>query len=304
MTPNKHYIIVGLFMIVGVIAMLFIGFWLSFGLNTVKLNNYMATFHTPVDGLTMNADVKFNGVSIGSVSHIRIDKKTPGDTVVTLAIQAGTPITTNTYAILKAQGITGLSYIGLQINDKEPSTTFVEPTDQAPYPDIPTRPSLFSSISNQIADITEDIDTTARHIALVFSKKNVQHLSQTLENIDSITTNIASNNQQISNSLASIDNLLSMLSKNSKKYDKLMDNVTETSASITKATSELYKMSEKINNQTLQGINQTVLPSLTQSINQLNSAAAQADLLFGKLNKNPAVLVRGQKPLQPGPGEE
>jgi phospholipid/cholesterol/gamma-HCH transport system substrate-binding protein len=303
MNTNKHYILVGIFMIIGVVAMVFIGIWLSFGLNNVKLNNYIAIFKEPVDGLTMNASVKFNGVSIGNVIKIEIDTNSPGNTIVTLAIQEGTPITTNTYATLKPQGITGLSYIGLQTDSKKLSKKLVEPSNAPPYPTIPTKPSLFNNISKQLSDVTTNIDKTAKNISSMFSKQNFDHVHNILANVDSITKNIADNNEKITQSIVSIEKLLSIFASNSKKYNKLMANLTQTSNSIAQTSAELYLISEKFNNQTLPGINQSLLPNINQSMKNFNAATIELDQLLKTLNLNPSALVRGTSAPLRGPGE-
>lgn len=56
----------------------------------------------------------FRGVQIGEVRTITINPKNAEEVLVTIRVQENAPIKENTYAVIEAQGITGLSFIQLQ----------------------------------------------------------------------------------------------------------------------------------------------------------------------------------------------
>lgn len=57
---------------------------------------------------------KLNGVTIGEVRKITINPKNAEEVLVVIRVEESAPIKEETYALIQAQGITGLSFIQLQ----------------------------------------------------------------------------------------------------------------------------------------------------------------------------------------------
>jgi phospholipid/cholesterol/gamma-HCH transport system substrate-binding protein len=75
---------------------------------------YYIVFDDTVYGLERGADVYFNGVRVGSVSKIAIDRDDIRLVRVDVEVEASTPIHTDTKAYLRLAGITGLKVIDLR----------------------------------------------------------------------------------------------------------------------------------------------------------------------------------------------
>ncbi len=76
-------------------------------------DSYEIRYDISVSGLEIGAPVKFNGVRVGRVERIWIDPHQVSRTLVSISLQAKTPVKENTRAILNIQGITGLKFIEL-----------------------------------------------------------------------------------------------------------------------------------------------------------------------------------------------
>ena len=76
-------------------------------------DRYYVRYDISVSGLEVGAPVKYNGVRVGRVESIRIDPEMVSRSLVTVSLQAGTPVKSNARAILSVQGITGLKFIEL-----------------------------------------------------------------------------------------------------------------------------------------------------------------------------------------------
>ena len=265
---KKHYFLVGMFTIICIILMIFIGVWLSFGLHKKEVYHYTAIFHESVDGLYTNGSVKFNGVNIGTIKKISLDQKHPGNTIIDIDVNVGTPVTKDTYATLKSQGITGLSYISLQIDNPNTKQILIQPKEEPPYTIIPTKPSLFSNITSQLSHVSVNIGELTDHISKLFDKKNINNINKTLENIQVASQNLSS-------------------------VTVKANNVIQQSNSI----------ATKLNSNTIPLLNKALLPGLIETVSQLNSTRQQLSKLLTTLNDNPSVLVRGSNPPKPGPGE-
>ncbi len=112
METRAHFIIIGLFTILGILGGL--GFFLWLG--SVQIDRQYAQYGVLFDnvsGLDESADVLFNGVAVGSVTDIRIWERDPSRAYVALEIDATTPIAVDTIAQLESQGVTGVAYIAL-----------------------------------------------------------------------------------------------------------------------------------------------------------------------------------------------
>ena len=76
--------------------------------------DYKVEFTGSVLGLETGADVLLNGVRVGQVSGIAVSPANVSRVRVTLSVDAGTPVKTDTHAILAYAGITGLKVIDLR----------------------------------------------------------------------------------------------------------------------------------------------------------------------------------------------
>ena len=112
METRAHFIIIGLFTILGILGGLGFFLWLA----SVQIDRQYAQYGVLFDsvtGLDQSADVLFNGVAVGRVTGIRIWENDPSKAYVALEIDAATPIAVDTIAQLESQGVTGVAYIAL-----------------------------------------------------------------------------------------------------------------------------------------------------------------------------------------------
>ncbi len=291
---NKNrYFIVGLFIIIVTIGMIFIGFWLAFGLNDTKYNTYLARFNESVDGLNLNAPVNYNGVNIGKVTDINIDHKNPSIVIVTMQIQEGVPIFTNTYASLVPQGITGQVYISFSLKGKSPQAA-LPPTKEAPFPVIQTKASFLTNIVNQMSVLAEQVTNISKRVGQIVDTDNVKKVDDILSNLQTISNSIAKNSQAINQSLTSLNIVLKNAAISSNKLNSLMSNVEQASKAIAATSQDVSKISQSLQTQTIQGFNNVILPELGQTLASVNQSARELNQLVSKLNNNPSILVRGQ----------
>src|SRR6185295_7414285 len=116
---NRAYAFaVGLFTLLLGAGVVFAAMWLS-GKTEVRAS-YMLETHFPVTGLNVQAPVRFRGVEVGKVEKIEFEPKDARVILVRVAVSAETPITKGTYAQLGSQGVTGLAYVILDDEGKDP----------------------------------------------------------------------------------------------------------------------------------------------------------------------------------------
>ncbi|MEO7736056.1 MAG: MlaD family protein [Kofleriaceae bacterium] len=114
MQAKAQKIRVGLFtagtlFLVGFVLIVFGGmrFW-------EKSDSYSIVFDDSVIGLETGAEVYMNGIKVGSVKGIQVAPEDIRKVVVRIKLKGGTPIHTDTRAMLQYAGITGLKIIDLR----------------------------------------------------------------------------------------------------------------------------------------------------------------------------------------------
>jgi phospholipid/cholesterol/gamma-HCH transport system substrate-binding protein len=189
METDKHYFFEGLFIIgLGVASALFF-VWLQ---NSGHRDDviYRIHFQESVSGLSPGDAVKFDGVDVGSVKTMQIDKLDPRLVQVDVSLRKDTPVKTDTRATLAMKGITGVETIELSGGTAD-SQNLLATTPSGQVPEIPTEKSKlaqvleelpllvrkFSSIEDQAKKVVTDIGGVTNEIkenptVLLFKPKN------------------------------------------------------------------------------------------------------------------------------------
>src|SRR6516162_8604450 len=107
MERNANYALVGLISTMLLIALIVFVFWLTNFALSAKYDVYDIVFHGPIQGLSKGGDVQFNGIKVGEVTDLSLDKKDPNLVVAVARVTADTPIRVDSVATLEPQGITG-----------------------------------------------------------------------------------------------------------------------------------------------------------------------------------------------------
>ena len=109
-----NYALVGAFVLALGAALVAGALWLAAGgAWQKKYDTYLAVEDESVAGLNLDAPVKYNGVDVGKVQAIHLDRINPQRVNLLFSIERGTPIKEDTIAVLKTQGLTGIAYVEL-----------------------------------------------------------------------------------------------------------------------------------------------------------------------------------------------
>ena len=122
-----------------------------------------------MDGVTTSSVVKYNGVEVGKVKAIMLDNTDPRNVTVDINITQGINVTTATFATLKSQGVTGMSYVALNL--KTESFVAIKPHNTEPYPQIPAQLSLLFSLSEQAQSVTTNVKDISSQVKALLNEK-------------------------------------------------------------------------------------------------------------------------------------
>ena len=181
METNVNYTIVGIFVITLLSAAIFGIIWLSSGFSIGNFSTYQINMEESVSGLNVDSPVEFNGVSVGSIKSIELDRNNTQLVILLLDIKVGTPITAGTTATLKTRGITGINYVALKDDNMDPAP--LKALRGEKYPVIETTPSLLLRIDAAFSTFSENFQRITKAIDSVLDKENQRALRDLLANL-------------------------------------------------------------------------------------------------------------------------
>ncbi len=302
MRDNKQYLIVGLFVLIAATVLISVWLWFS-SHNRQVYNTYMAPFKEAVDGVTTNSVVKYNGVEVGKVKRIELDPRDPHAVLLYLDILEQVSINKKAVASMKAQGVTGMFYISINVPPDAKSGENIKPHNDAPYPVIATKESLLSGLTGQAQAIANNLGNLSSDMRELLNEKNIKHVSNILGNLDKVSEELAKHSEDVGDSVKAINKILGGIQKNSENLNVTFSKIQNLTQTITETASNANGLVSDVQNNTLQNINTVLLPNINSTMSHMNQASYQLEQLLKMLNQNPAVLVRGKTTKPLGPGE-
>ncbi len=281
METKVNFSIVGAFVIVLGAALIAGALWLASGGAWQKeYDTFWAIENESVAGLNLNAPVKYNGVDIGKVSRIDLDRANPERVILSFAIERGAPVKEDTIAVLKTQGLTGITYVELSGGAlNSPPLRAVAPNR---YPVIQTKPSLSARLENVLTSVLGKLDSTSNNINAVLSPEN-----------QSAFKNILGNTAQAT---AKLGPLIDRVGRSADSIGKMGTDLSNAGASASKAADGLGAGVKRLGSETL--------PEIEHLLGELGSLSNSLKRLSDQTTRDPSGLIFGRTPVPSGPGEQ
>jgi phospholipid/cholesterol/gamma-HCH transport system substrate-binding protein len=178
MARQKTNLIIGLFVILGVVMGVVAIIWVGATSYFQKGTTYISYFDESVQGLQLNSVVKFRGVDVGLVENIRVapDNRHIG---VVMKVNMKEDLQKKYVAQLKSAGITGIMFVELDLikpGDPDFSPKIDFPSE---YPIIGARPSELQRLmagANEIVEKFNKIDAKGISDQLINTTKALEEL--------------------------------------------------------------------------------------------------------------------------------
>jgi len=300
MERNANYALVGavtLFLFMGLVVFVV---WLAKLSFNQEYDQYDILFVGPVRGLSEGGEVHFNGIKVGEVAKIALDKSDPNRVIARARVTSDVPIRTDSYATLEPQGITGVNYV--QITAGTPDKKLLKDTvENGKVPVIRSQRSALSDLLEGGGTVlTRTIEALDR-MNRVLSDENVKTFSAALNDVQAVTSELRERKAIIADAqkaLQSIDATAQSITDLSKSTESLVSGDAKRSlAELADAATELKGaakdargMISKLEGPT-SDFASTGLPQLSAAIVTLQSAAESLDRLVGDVEQNPRGLV-------------
>ncbi len=300
MERNAHYAVVG-----AVSAALFIGLlvfaaWLARLQFTSQYAVYDIDFQGPVRGLSQGGEVYFNGIKIGDVTKLSLDRRDPNRVVARARVSAEAPIKTDSTGSLEPMGVTGVSYI--QITAGGPGRPLLrDVTPQGAIPVIRTTRSALESLLEGGGDVLARSVEALDRVNTLLSDKNMQDFTATLANVRDATA-LAKAQGPL---LADLDATLKGLSVTSRHIDTLaassnallngqgrttLADLDAAAVQLRATASDARSFVAQVRGPT-QDFTANGLPQLSRAVISLQTAAESLDRLVGEVEQNPRELL-------------
>ena len=284
--------------IIGVIGLVF--FYL--GSNFLKgidffspINRYYALYEN-VDGLIVANPIIVNGFTVGRVSDIKILQNRENKILVSMDIDEGLVIGSNSKATLSSNDFLGSKAIVLTIGD------ITNPIDEGDTINSEIAGGL-SELLEKATPITDNLGVTISRLNDILSslRGSGDMITSTLGNLNDVLTNtndlIDNNEETLTNTLSNLNNLTEDLSQKLKDIDPIIEGANNMITNFNKVDFEstfnqidilLSSVNGVFDNlESGEGGTLSLLLSDDSLYNNLNKTAFDLDKLLKHINENP-----------------
>lgn len=187
METRARYVLVGAFTLVAIAALLGFLLWLA----KVEINRAYAQYDIVFDtvsGLSEDSIVRYNGVDVGTVLSIDLDRENPQLVRVRIEISAATPVRQDTVATLSSQGVTGVSFVALA--GGSPTSDPLRTGLSAEVPVITSQPSVVQELTDAAPDLLKEAKALIQDVRAFTTLENREAIAAILENVEAMTARL------------------------------------------------------------------------------------------------------------------
>jgi phospholipid/cholesterol/gamma-HCH transport system substrate-binding protein len=320
MNNRVNYTFVGSFVLVGIILILSLSYWMLRPSDDAKISQFNIYFDESVLGLNIDAPVKYRGISVGKVTHLKISPNNSEQVEVHISILSSTPIKESTVARLTAQGITGLTYINLTLG-KESSPELKKKAGER-YPTIKTVPSFFENMEQSLDGLSIDLTKTLMGTHKLLNDKNqveianilknsaslseklnkllddetITHLQKASENLDSLTYKV---DKLMPNIDGFIDKSVAWENSISGSFDSIMQSYVGITASMME-----IKRAVASGEFNLKEISSGVVPTMNKTFIDMQQLMIKLDSALKQYKRSPSDMLFKEATIKKAPGEK
>jgi phospholipid/cholesterol/gamma-HCH transport system substrate-binding protein len=208
METNAKYVVIGSVVMSAIAAAFLWILWL--GQAQREYDEYDIIFTERVSGLSDGAAVRFNGIQKGEVVDLSIDPTNPSIVVARVRVEKDTPVKTDTKVELEFVGFTGLAII--QFVGGSSNAPLLKEVSEERVPNISADMSGFGAFLEGSGDVMAQANR-------LLSDENISSVSRTITNIETLTSAFAANEDDIVATLENLNSITTDLAQVTAKLD-------------------------------------------------------------------------------------
>ena len=319
MNNKVNYTLVGFLVIVGVAMILGFSYWLLKPTVETKTTKYNIYFDESVLGLNIDAPVKYRGIRVGKVSHLRISPTNSERVEVQVTILKSTPIKESTVARLTAQGITGLSYINLSLGANNAPELVCKGDEE--YPVIRTVPSFFENFEKSLGTVSGKLSQTLTRTEELLGDDNQQQINLLLHRSalfmdkldklldDKTITSIQNSAKNIESASAKVDMLLPKVDIFVGKSVEWENKIDNSFSSIQNSYLGIRSSMDEIKRAVASGefnvkeIAADIVPTVNNTLLDMQDLLIKLQESLNQYDRSPSDILFKQEEIKKAPGE-
>jgi phospholipid/cholesterol/gamma-HCH transport system substrate-binding protein len=322
MENKVNLTVVGAFVIALTVALIGIGLYIASGTYQRKVYDAYETYMTEsVAGLNVNAAVRYRGVDVGRVRRIMLAPGNVEQVRVSLDIERGTPVKTDTLATLQTQGLTGIAYVELKGGRKESPALQAAAGQEVPV--IASDASLIERLETAAPVLMVNLARAVENLNAVLDDSNRRALSTTLADLATLSRTLAGRSAAIDTMLTQgartaeqLARLGSQLPQMVQRYERAADALERMATDVSAASADTRRTLAEVGG-TFDAARQLIGEARVDLVQSTGGTVAETRELVGELreltgtlrrvadelDRNPALLLQGRRTAKRGPGE-
>ena len=265
METRANYVLIGAFALAGFLGIL--GFFLWFA--RVELDRQFAyydiDFHS-VSGLSEASDVRFAGLPVGQVVEVRLSPEGDGTIRVRIEVDAATPVRTDSVATIEAQGVTGVSYVGITAG--KPGASLLAEVSEDAVPKIRAGQSVLQTLSRDAPEILAETKEVVRELRRLMGGENRQRVAAILANVEGASASLS----QALEDFSAISGTVSSFASQIDKFNATLERVTRDASGVLSAAETTLVSVNKLSEEARQ-----VLAKGSGTLERAETAIGSAD---------------------------
>lgn len=295
MERQANYALVGAISLLLLLGAVVFVIWLGGSRFDRDHDRYRIIFQGPVRGLSVGADVQFNGIKMGQIERIRLDEDNPNRVITDISLQSRTPVRTDSVASTEGQGISGASIV--QISAGDPAKPLLREADRSRRPIIRSKPNALSSLIQGGGQMVDSATRALEQVNKLISDENIGNLSASIRDIRRVTGKLAENDRmfdQAGSMLAKLDRAADDIQASAASVRQIADGdgrrtVADVSAAAVELRATLAQARQtlaEIHRQSSR-IGSTTIPAIGETLQSLQETSQSLDGLIRQIRQSP-----------------
>lgn len=304
MESRANYVATGAFVLLVLAGIIAAALWLAGAQFNTRYADYETHVAGSVSGLNVSAPVRLNGIDVGHVASIEQDAREPADVIVRLQIRQDATIRRDSVATLETQGLTGGRYVEISGGTLGSPRLTAAPGQR--YAVITSRSSSLDALFADAPKLMSQLNAIADRLQAVVSDQNIHAISETLANLDDLTSHLSQRSQDWDRLMADGGATLSNLARASATLNTLLEHFQGTPAELdhllasanltfTRATNLANNLDDVVRTSRpgLKELTTTVPARLDALLTMANRLTVSLDRLSSELERNPSSILFG-----------
>ncbi|MEW5864335.1 MAG: MlaD family protein [Pseudomonadota bacterium] len=313
MESRAYALITGAFVIGLAVAM---GVWASWlTREPLARTPYRIVSTIPVSGLNPEAQVRYRGMPAGRVRAIALDPKDARRILITIEVNDEIPVTRGTWAQLGMEGITGIAYVHLLDDGTDPAPP-VRGADGVA--ELALRPSLMDTLADGAEGAVREARELIAGLNALLGEENRRRIGATLASLEKTTAQLEAGAERLPGAIERAEaRLQAWLAEDNRRLAReSLERLGEAAAALPELAREARALAAESRGLVQQlgrlateaqagaaAVRADTLPRIHALADGVERGAQRLGRLADDLDRDPASLVWGRRPLRPGPGE-